>query len=253
MQRIPDASTDHLSDNASAEERLRLRLIELESQNQRLQDEVLSLEDQIATLRRQNVREQEAYDFLERQLVDVEGENLRMQEQSVEFGVQNTYLAGLYAASSCLQESVERQEVLEVIQDIVVNLIGSQELAIFELAPDSNFLELAYASGLEPGSFEHIPLGDGLLGTVALTGEPYLAGLCDASLQREDEAFLSAGIPLKVGDRVTGVVAVFRLLPQKVGSFGKLDRKIFDLLARQGGTSLFRTAVAELGLGQYLH
>ncbi len=228
--------------------------LELEGENLRLRREVARLEEQLATLRRENCREQEAYDFLERQLNDIEGENRRISQQFLEFGLQNVYLASLYAASSCLHETEERQEVLEMIGDIVFHFIGSQEVAVFEFDPTGTTLELAYASGLEPGNLESVPVGEGLLGDVALTGEPYIAGVCDASRQRPEEALLSAGIPLKVGDRIAGVIAVFRLLPRKDGAFDQLDHKLFELLARQAGTSLARTALgAEMDCGPYLH
>ncbi len=232
----------------------RRRLDRLESDNLRLLQEVARLEKEVSTLRRQSRREQEAYDDLERQLSDVEGENRRISRQFLEFSLQNVYLASLYAASSCLHETEERHEVLEVIRDIVVHLIGSRELAIFELDAAGLVLELAYASGLEAEGLDRIPVGEGLLGEVARTGEPYVAGLCDASRQRPEEALLSAGIPLKVGERIAGVIAVFRLLPQKAGAFDQLDHKLFDLLARQAGTSLARTSgIAEIDPGPYLH
>ena len=108
--------------------------------------------------------------------------------------------------------------------------------------------------GVEAGGVDTIPVGLGLLGAVAATGEPYVAGLCDASPQLPREVLLSAGIPLKIGDRVSGVIAVFRLLPQKAGTFDQLDHKLFALLADQGGASLFRTALmAEMDGEKYQH
>ena len=225
----------------------------LRNENLRLRQRIARLEKEVATLRRHNDREQEAYDALERQLLDVEGENCRISLQFLEFGLQNAYLASLYAASTCLHETEKRQEVLEVIRDIVVHLIGSQELAVFELDASENTLGLAFATGLDSEGLTSIPVGEGLLGEVARTGEPYFAGLSDARRQRPEEALLSAGIPLKVGDRISGVLAVFRLSPQKGGAFNQLDHKLCDLLAQQAGASLVRTAVSEMDVGLYLH
>lgn len=224
----------------------------LRSENLRLRQRIARLEKEVATLRRHNDREREAYDNLERQLIDVEGENCRISQQFLEFGLQNAYLASLYAASTCLHETEKRQEVLEVIRDIV-ELIGSQELAVFELDASGNTLGLAFATGSDSEGLTSIPVGEGLLGEVARTGEPYFAGLSDAGRQRPGEALLSAGIPLKVGDRIRGVLAVFRLSPQKGGAFNQLDHKLFDLLAQQAGASLVRTAVSEMDVGPYLH
>ncbi len=43
-------------------------------------------------------------------------------------------------------------------------------------------------------------------------------------------------------------------IPLKVGAFDQLDHNLFELLARQAGSSLARTALtAEMDCGPYLH
>ena len=47
--------------------------------------------------------------------------------------------------------------------------------------------------------------------------------------------------------RVTGAIAIFRLLPQKTG-FEEVDRELFELLATHAATALYCTALhARLG------
>jgi chemotaxis protein CheD len=144
--------------------------------------------------------------------------------------------------------------VLEVIQDIVVNLIGSRELAIYELDPETSALELTYCRGIESDVLGAVTLGEGILGRVAADGEPYIAGFGNTRHKRPQEALLSAAIPLKLDGKVAGVVAVFRLLPQKAGIFDSLDYELFDLLADQAGPSLFRgTELTRVDGRKYLH
>jgi GAF domain len=230
------------------------RIEELEGENVRLAEQVEYLETKLSTLRQLSDRDLNAYDDLERQLAFMESENRRISDKFMESGFLNTHLTSLYAATRCLNESVAHQEVLEVIQDIVVNLIGSRELAIYELDPETSALELTYCRGIEPDALSTVTLGEGILGRVAATGEAYIAGFGDTRPKFPQEAQLSAAIPLRLDGGVTGVVAVFRLLPQKAGIFDSLDYELFELLADQGGTSLSRgTLMTRLDGRKYLH
>ena len=233
---------------------LRHRIVELESDNLRLAEQVDQLESKLSSLRRLSDRDLQVYDDLERQLAFMESENRRLSDQFMESGFLNTQLTSLYAATRCLNETLAHQDVLEVIQEIVVNLIGSRELAIYELDPETSALELSYCRGIEPDVLGAVTLGEGLLGRVAETGEAYIAGFGDTCPRTPQEEQLSAAIPLKLDGQVTGAVALFRLLPQKAGIFGTLDYELFELLADQGATSLFRgTLMNRLDGRKYLH
>ncbi len=237
---------------------LRRQVSDLEQRRESQQQEISRLQAQVSALRQLYDRDQEVYDVLERQLLDIEGESQRISDQTMEFGRQNTYLASLYAASSCLHESSDRVEVLETVRDVVLNLIGSREVAVFELEDGEDGsdakLSLTYAAGLEAGSRDSIALGEGLIGGVAESGESYLAGISEAGAALSSEVDLSAAIPLRFDNQVTGVIAVFKLLPQKTGGFDALDQELFDLLAHHAGASLYRTSLrAERGAGSYIH
>ena len=65
----------------------------------------------------------------------------------LEIEQQSSNLANLYVASYRLHGSVERSEVLQVIQEIIINLIGSEELGIYEL--DEKLLA-ALVEGMPP-------------------------------------------------------------------------------------------------------
>jgi hypothetical protein len=49
-------------------------------------------------------------------------------------------------------------------------------------------------------------------------------------------------VPLKLEGKVMGVIAIFRLLPQK-GGIEDLDRELFDLLATQAAFALYCTGL----------
>jgi hypothetical protein len=81
---------------------------------------------------------------------------------------------------------------------------------------------------------------------VASTGETWVAG--DGGETVGPEAALTACLPLKLEDRVTGAIAIFRLLPQKSG-LEPVDRELFDLLATHAAMALYCTALHERQAG----
>ena len=61
---------------------------------------------------------------------------------------QNSNLANLYVASYRLHGTLDRQEVIDTIQEIIANLVGSEEAGLFELDPATRTLELVASFGL---------------------------------------------------------------------------------------------------------
>jgi len=228
-----------LSENA----RLRGRVECLENEKKDLEEEKLQLRDEVLTLREELDLHEQHQALLEQQLTNSEGESLTFAERYVELEEQNTNLANLYAVSYRMHATLDREKVLRAIEEIIINLIGSEELAIFELNEDGSALSLVASHGLEPGSFANVAVGSGLIGRVAASGEAYLAGHSDSTDQRPEEAPLTACVPLKIEGRVSGAIAVFRLLPQKAGSLNPFDYELLDLLATQAATALYFTAL----------
>ncbi len=147
-------------------------------------------------------------------------------------------LSRLYVASYRLNEARDPRQVLEAIQEIISNIIGSEEMGIFRLDDASRTLSLVLSSGIEPGPFSSIPLGSGPIGKVALTGETFVAPTAlRAGQSHPDE--VSACVPLNMEDRVNGAIAIFGLLPQKL-ALEEVDRELLTLLAMQAGPALQR-------------
>ncbi|MCP4655973.1 MAG: GAF domain-containing protein [bacterium] len=230
-----------LSENA----RLRNLVERIEREKVNLTEEKIQLQDEVLTLREELDLHEQQQALLEQQLTNSEGESLTFAERYVELEEQNTNLANLYAVSYRMHGTLDRQTVLKAIEEIVVNMVGSEELAIFELNAAESALSRVSSHGLEPGGFETIDVGSGLIGRVAASGEAYLDGHSDRGGQLPEEAHLTACVPLKIEGRVSGAIAVFRLLPQKAGSLGPFDYELLDLLATQAATSLYFTALHE--------
>ena len=212
-------------------ERLRLSVVALQQEAARLRDDAQRARDELARMVERELSLREA-------LVRVEDENRRFSSRYVEVEQENSNLANLYVASYRLHGTVDRDAVLGVLQEIVANLIGSEEMAVFELEPGGSTLSLAGSFGIEPAAYRRLAVGQGLIGRVVASGTVYVAGDAAPHEGVAAERDLTACIPLVLGGRITGAIALFRLLPQKSG-IEALDRELFDLLATHAATALY--------------
>jgi GAF domain-containing protein len=170
-----------------------------------------------------------------------ENEALRARIESMKTAAeeQMANMASLYIAVNSLHAALDRTAVLASVQDIVTTLIGSEEMAIFEVDRDHRRLNLLASQGIEPGRYRSTTLGDGLIGTSASTGEAVIRKE-GGSLEREGDDAITACIPMKIGQRVLGVIAIFRLLPHK-GGLNSVDLDLLDLLSTHAAVALLFT------------
>lgn len=233
VRRVHEESSQLARDLLAENERLRSMAAGLESEKARLEKRLRSLEAELGYHQKEQER-------LNQRVAEIEAENRRFAARYFEVEQQTANLANLYVASYRLHGTLSREEVLSVIQEIIINMIGSEELGVFEVNTERSELSLILCHGLEPGLYQRVPLGMGVIGRVALTGVAYLS-TCEngvRELPREDS--LTACIPLKIDGSVTGAIAVFRLLQQKNG-LDALDHELFDLLATHAATALYCT------------
>jgi GAF domain-containing protein len=128
--------------------------------------------------------------------------------------------------------------VVSAIKEIVINLIGSEELAIYEMSPDGTSLRLAGWFGIDPATYGTVPVGSGIIGKTVATGEIWLPGKGLDLQPAPRESNLSVCVPLTLDGQVIGALALFRLLPQKAG-FEAIDYELFNLLATHAATALY--------------
>lgn len=236
VERVRDDTQRYASELLRENERLRLSLVALEQQAAELRHEAQRARDELAQVGQRELALREA-------LGRVEDENRRYSSRYLEVEQENSNLANLYVASYRLHGTIDRAEVLAVVQEICANLIGSEETAVFETAPDGRALALVASFGIDPGPYRRVPLGHGLIGRAAASGATFVVGDEPVPDGLECEPGLTACIPLKLGGVVSGAIALFRLLPQKSG-VEALDRELFELLATHAATALYCTGPA---------
>ena len=134
--------------------------------------------------------------------------------------------------------ALDHAEVLAAIQDVVINVIGSEELAVYELAEGGRSLHPVQSFGVERRGLRALALGEGPIGRAA--AERRIWTVLDGGPPSEDRE-LTAVAPLCAGERVAGAVAIWRMLEHKP-IFAAAERAVLELLSRHGGTALHLTA-----------
>lgn len=257
VRRVRRDTQRYVEDLLGENEKLRRQVVVCEDEAAAQKRAAERSEDAVRVLRDDLRREREEHESLRCRLEEIQGESRTFSERYVQVEQQNNDLANLYVAGYRLHGTLNRQEVLDAILEIIINLVGCEEFVIYEADPENRQLRLAASFGVDAGAYRTIAVGSGLIGTVASTGEAYLADRSDGAGATPLDANLTACIPLRVDNRVTGVIAIFELLPQKESGLGTLDHEMLDLLSAQAGIALYCTAlharfateVASAGLG----
>ncbi len=177
--------------------------------------------------------EVEKEDVLER-LRALEEENRQFANRYVEIEEENNNLANLYVASYQLHSTLDLSEVLKIIIEIVINLVGAEVFCVYVHDEKTSMLEPVAAEGQKIPAFPAMPLGEGIVGVSVETGETYSM---DSNASSDHETPI-VSIPLRVEDRPIGAIAIFKLLAQK-DQFTPLDHELFTLLAGHAATAIF--------------
>ena len=211
-------------------ERLRYRIVQLEAEKL---DALDSLEKEVERLRSENSQILERLEFLKGRFTEVEAESKDFAQRYVDVEEQNESLANLYVASYQLHSTLNTEDVVQCIKEILMNMVGSEEFGLFLVDEETNELVLAGYEGeiAQRLGGGRVPLGGGLEGLVAESGEPFITD------DSGDGGEICACIPLKIKERVIGVIAMYRLLSHKRG-LTPIDHKLLELLAGSAATAL---------------
>lgn len=208
-------------------ERLRFKLAHAQSSSG--DDRTRELEARVRELE-ERLRE------METRYRKVEEENKEFADRYIEIEEQNNNLANLYVASYQLHSTLDFKEVVRIVQEIVINLIGAEAFHVFMLSDKTGQLQLEGSEGQEAPQ-QSIPVGEGLIGMAAKTGENYFSERVAVPAPTPFEQPLAV-IPLKIKDSVIGVISINKLLVQKT-HFTTMDFELFTLLAGHAATAIF--------------
>ncbi len=213
-------------------ERLRFRIAQLEEalKNAGNEERIKIYEDRIKML------EQELNSLLERYR-KTEEENKDFAAKYVEVEAENNNLANLYVASYQLHSTLDFNEVLRIVIEIIINLIGAEKFAILLMDEKTNEMIPVAAEGLSLTEIPKIKIGKGIIGKVAKEGESYFSeNILDSKVIDHEKPLVC--IPLKIKEHVIGVIVIYLLFLQK-NSFTNIDYELFNLLAGHAATAIF--------------
>jgi hypothetical protein len=214
-------------------ERLRFREAKLDAELQSLRSSLESNKGMRALLARLDSAEREKEALLER-FQHAQDVTREYNERYAVIERELNDLANLYVASYQLHSTLDIRSVIRHIREMLHQLVGAQVFAVYFADEPKRSLGPILTHGVEKGALGTIPAGEGHVGKAFTTGETYVAA---SVVGTTDLAAPLACVPMRVEERVVGVIAVFRLLPQKRG-FEPLDFELFKLLGAHAATAL---------------
>lgn len=146
-------------------------------------------------------------------------------------------LATLYVTSYRLHESVTRDELVTVLREAIISLLGSEAFAIFDVGPGGR-LDPVSSMGLEPATIEAVQRRPPLVERCLASG---VVHICEDTDGDASDGY-AAVVPLRRDGVTEGLIVVFSLLPHKRG-LAAADRELLELLSAHAATALYRAGL----------
>jgi hypothetical protein len=139
-----------------------------------------------------------------------------------------------------LHSTVQHCEVLAAFQEIVINLVGCDELALYTFSEDGRTLRPVLSVNVDAARLDAVELGSGPIGRVGAEGRGWMAG---EGPRPPDCDGLVACVALRSASSVVGVLVIWRLLEHKAALLAS-DRRLLALLSTHAGVALELTRAA---------
>jgi GAF domain-containing protein len=172
---------------------------------------------------------------------------LEAQHQAIES--ENNRLASLFVAAYQLHSTLELREVLQIITEILLNLVGAKTFALY-VVDDDGALDPFALDGAPPGQIGRRPAGDagGVVGRAFAAGTAHFADTPATGHPPDGEPLVAVPLRLSAprGEEVVGVLAVWDFLQQK-RELVDVDVEIFNLLGQSAANALEAALAAAAG------
>jgi hypothetical protein len=223
-------------------ERLRYRVVELEEERRALATRREETPGSPQATLRELVARIEALeterDTLLNRFRGVERENQDFHSRYHDIERENNNLANLYVASFQLHSTLDLREVTQIILEILLNFVGAKTFAIQLVDDERGLLRTLAAEGVERARVPERAAREGEVGQVIATGLPFFD---EARLRARpapaDLAHPAVAVPLRIRERVVGVILIWDLLSQK-STLADVDYELFNLLAAHAAAAL---------------
>ncbi|MEW5854949.1 MAG: GAF domain-containing protein [Myxococcota bacterium] len=222
---------------------------ELLQENERLRFQVASLEEEITQLKRR--LETDVVRDLKTQLQQLEQDRQRMldhfrkvEEENRDFTTQyaeieeaHNNLANLYVASFQLHSTMAFPEVMQIVSEILLNLIGAEDFCIYLLDDETKVLNALIAEGRDAADYPAVKLGEGVVGKAVADKKQHVA----EKMVEGSPTNPLAVIPLAVGEERIGAIVLVKLLTQKP-ALSSVDFELFQLLGAHAATAIMSSS-----------
>ena len=164
---------------------------------------------------------------------------VRVQQLSLREQIERNHflLMRLNAANARLLQSLEQGDVFEGIAEIIANLLGSEEIAVFDYHPAEKTFSLAWSSGVEAEALQPFLCGAGMFGRAVQQGLSQFQERQQDGALLPYEKNLTACVILKSSREIVGVIAIFGLLPQK-NNLEWADYELLKFLETYGAVAM---------------
>ena len=201
----------------------------MQMENLMLKSQIRSLQESLEFSRNERATLEARLNALQSGTQDAESRIAELTKQCRE-------LRSLLASATRLLAVNTREEAFLAVQDIVANVIGSEEFVLFEMNADGTAMHATAWCGVNRSEGAPVTVGEGLVGQVAMTGA--------ARTSPDIESGITACIPLRAEGKVNGVLAIYSLLPQKL-QLQQWDFQVLRLLEDEVGRLIARYSQEE--------
>ncbi len=142
----------------------------------------------------------------------------------------------LGAARKRLEESRNQEEAIDSLREIAATFLGSEEIGLFRVDREASTFPVLGCFGIDLDKYDLMrALGDAGLRRV-------MSGECHVEIPSRErsgaKAKVQAFIPIRLANHTIAILAILRLLPQKV-AFDRSDLELFKLLSDEAAKPLF--------------
>jgi GAF domain-containing protein/CheY-like chemotaxis protein len=154
----------------------------------------------------------------------------------------NAELAVVNEIGAALAKQLDLQSIIDAVGDRVGQILGSGEISIAILDPETNLISFPYwfEDGVRDRNIEPFPLGKGLNSHVIRTNRSLRLNTAEEAealgvrwVGVRTESYLAA--PIRAGDRVLGVLSVS---DRAANAFSESDERLLTTLASSMGVAL---------------
>ncbi len=238
---LMDRSMSFIKELMEENEKLRYRMVQLQEENRSL-FAATGRGGRAEVLKRQITELELEKNRLLSEYQGVEENNKTYAARYVEIEEENNNLTNLYVCSFQLHSTLDFDEVIQIIMEIVINLIGAEDFGIMLLDEKTYTLKTVAMEGMSKEEVGDVRVGEGIIGKTFKSGENYFDPSIETALinQKRPPGNPLVCIPLKIKESVIGVIVLYKLLPQKT-QFAHVDYELFTLLAGHAATAIFST------------